>query len=328
MVYREADADRFGDLTGPAVKHARIGVVAASPPADLLPRLGLMRTAVPYHLQTDTRIDQPTRQMMADLAAGKLDIALAWGPIAGWWAKRQAVPMGLTPLKSDPRNRLRFDFRISMGIRHAEPDWKHRLNTAIRELQPDFDAILDEFAVPRLDHAGRLVGVWAAAQDRAAVPEPDGYRMDRYRAPVPATLRGAVVLGTEELERLIAEQRPVLVDVMPQPRKPEGRSDDKLWIEPKRADIPGSVWLPNTGLGELPPETAAWFADRLEALTGGDKARPVVFYCDQNCWMSWNAARRAVHELGYTAVHWYPDGASGWKAAGHELAEATAERQP
>ncbi len=329
MVYRQADADRFGDLTGPAAKDARIGMVALSPPASLLPRLGLLRNAVPYQLQTDTRIDQPTRQMIVDLAEGRLDIVLAWGPIAGWWAKQQTVAMGLAPLKSDPRAGLRFDFRISMGIRNGEPDWKHKLNGLIAELQPDFDAILDGFAVPRLDNAGRLVGVWAAAAATAAtVPEPDGYRMDRFRAPVPATLEGAVVLDSEALARLLAERRPVLVDVMPQPRKPEGRADDKLWIEPRRADIPGSVWLPNTGLGELPPETATWFAERLAALTDGDKARPVVFYCDQNCWMSWNAARRAIRELGYTAVHWYPEGVTGWKASGRELAEVTAERQP
>jgi PQQ-dependent catabolism-associated CXXCW motif protein len=266
--------------------------------------------------------------MIEDLAAGRIDIALLWGPIAGWWAKQQAVPLDLVPLKSDPRSGLRLDFRISMGIRQGEPNWKHRLNQVLRELQPDFDAILDSFAVPRLDNAGRLVGVWAVAAKESTVAEPDGYRMDRYRAPVPATLRGATVLDTAGLQRLLDERQPVLVDVMPRPRKPEGRPDDKLWIEPKRSDIPGSVWLPNTGLGELPPETAAWLAGRLDELTGGDKARPLVFYCDRNCWMSWNAARRAVTELGYEAVHWYPDGVTGWREAGLDLAVAVAESGP
>ena len=62
----------------------------------------------------------------------------------------------------------------------------------------------------------------------------------------------------------------------------------------------------------------------LERLTGGDKAAPVVFYCDPSCWMSWNAAKRAVTELGYTRVYWYPEGAQGWKEAGQPLVAAQA----
>lgn len=324
LVHRAADGDRFNDLALPAAAEARIGVVAGSPPADLLMRLGLIGRAQPYQLLTDTRIEQPTRQMVTDLAEGRLDVALAWGPIVGWWAKQQTVPLALVPLQSDPRSGLRFDFRISMGIRNGEPNWKRKINDALRELQPDFNRILDEFAVPRLDNRGRLVGFWSSAE----VEEPDGYRMGEYRAPVPRTLRGAVVLDARSLAALMAERQPVLIDVMPQPRKPADRPDDKLWLEPRRDDIPGSVWLPNSGLGELPPETAAWMASRLEALTGGDKARPLVFYCARNCWMSWNAARRAVVELGYTAVHWYPDGPEGWREAGHRLAEAVPEQGP
>ncbi|HMR31348.1 MAG TPA: quinoprotein dehydrogenase-associated putative ABC transporter substrate-binding protein [Geminicoccaceae bacterium] len=324
LVHRAADGARFDDLSAPSAAEARIGMVATSPPADLVQRLGIIARARSYQLLTDTSVDQPIRRMMADLADGELDVALVWGPIAGWWAKQQAVPLAMVPLPSDPRTGLRFDFRISMGIRTGEPDWKHKINGALRELQPDFDRILDEFAVPRLDNRGRLVGVWSSAE----VAEPDGYRMGEYRAPVPKTLRGATVLDATGLARLVAERQPVLVDVMPRPRKPEGRPDDKLWLEPRRDDIPGSVWLPNSGLGELPPETAAWMASRLEALTGGDKARPLVFYCARNCWMSWNAARRAVVEFGYTAVHWYPDGPEGWSEAGHLLAEAVPEQGP
>ena len=53
-----------------------------------------------------------------------------------------------------------------------------------------------------------------------------------------------------------------------------------------------------------------------------------MFYCARNCWMSWNAARRAVVELGYTSVYWYPDGPDGWREAGHELAQAVPEQGP
>jgi len=160
------------------------------------------------------------------------------------------------------------------------------------------------------------------------VPEPAGYRMDKYRAPVPATLAGATVLSTAALRQLIAEQDPILVDVLPKQRKPKDRDQAQIWIEPRREHIPGSAWLPNVGLGELSPDFAEYFATELGKLTGGDKARPVVFYCDANCWMSWNAAKRALSELGYAQVYWYPDGVQGWKQAGQPLELAQAIPMP
>ena len=57
----------------------------------------------------------------------------------------------------------------------------------------------------------------------------------------------------------------------------------------------------------------AYFDDSLAELTGGDPARPLVFYCDANCWMGYNAAKRAVRELGYRNVYWYPEGVQGWR---------------
>jgi quinoprotein dehydrogenase-associated probable ABC transporter substrate-binding protein len=167
LVYRKGEADRFGALDGPGAKEARIGVVANSPPATLVARLGLLANIRSYQLMTDTRFDQPGRTMIQELAAGTIDMALLWGPIAGWWAQHAPVPLELVALQSDPRTRLRFDFLISMGIRHAEPEWKQTINDALRELAPDINRILDDFAVPRLDARGRLVGVWANGAARA-----------------------------------------------------------------------------------------------------------------------------------------------------------------
>ena len=162
----------------------------------------------------------------------------------------------------------------------------------------------------------------ARADGADCVPEePSGYRMSEFRAPVPCTLAGARVLSTEDLQRLIAEQSPVLIDVLPSPRRPEGLSEDAIWQPPARSNIPGSVWLPNTGFGVLPVEEEAYLRANLDRLTEGDPSRRVVFYCLADCWMSWNAARRAL-EWGYTSVVWFPVGTDGWKAAGLPLAEA------
>ncbi len=168
----------------------------------------------------------------------------------------------------------------------------------------------------------------AAATEPVVVPEPEGYRLDAYRAPVPRTLEGAVVLDTAGLIALLAREPVVLIDVMPAPRRPPDRGTGRPWLPPRRSHLPGSVWLPNVGLGELPASTAAWLARRLEDLTGGAKTRPLVFYCERDCWMSWNAAKRARLELGYRRVHWYPDGIQGWEEAGLPLVPATPEQEP
>lgn len=328
LVHRDGEADRFGDLDSPLMRTARIGVVAGTPVNDLLVRKGLIGQARPYHLMVDTRVENPPKTMIEDLARGDIDVALLWGPIAGYYAKRQEKPLVVVPLASDPRAGLRMDFRISMGMRPNEPIWKHKVNGLIRELQPQIQAILLDYGVPLLDEQGRLIGIGAeqpdepAAVARSTVPEPEGYRMERYRAPVPATLAGATVLATAALKELIGTDAPLLIDVLPKSRKPRDRAADQVWIEPARENIPGSVWLPNVGYGELSAEFADYFRSELDRLTEGNKDHPVVFYCDANCWMSWNAAKRAHQELGYTRVYWYPEGVQGWKRAGLQVAEA------
>lgn len=325
LVHREGEGDRFGSLDSPFMQSARIGIVAGTPVADLLVRKGLMAQARPYQLLVDTRLEQPARQMVEDVAKGELDAALLWGPIAGYWDRKQPAPLTLVPLASDPRTGIRLDFRISMGIRPNEPQWKRDVNDLIRKLRPEIQKILLDYGVPLLDEQGRLITAEAGGE---AVPEPAGYRMGEYRAPVPATLAGATVLTTPALQKLLAEERPVLIDVLPKPRKPEGRTAGQLWVEPERDHLPGSAWLPNVGYGELSAEFADYFRDGLNRLTGGDKARPIVFYCDAQCWMSWNAAKRAMTELGYRRVYWYPEGVDGWKQAGLALEKAHEEPMP
>lgn len=167
-----------------------------------------------------------------------------------------------------------------------------------------------------------LAPIAAGAQSDAPVPEPDGYRMDRFRAPVPATLKGATVVSTKEVEALA--DAAVLIDVLPRPPKPEGLKEGTIWRPRPRSNIPGSVWLPNTGFGVLPISVEAYFRDNLTRLTEGDPARKLVFYCLANCWMSWNAAKRAL-TYGYSQVYWYPEGTDAWSAAGLPLEQSEPE---
>ena len=335
LVRRAADKDLFASLNAPEMQTATIGVVAGTPPADMLVRANLVAQERPYQLLNDSRQADPARAMMDDLAGGRIDVALVWGPIGGYWAKKEHADLLLTPMPDERRNGIRNDFRISMGIRQGEPEWKHEVNNLIRTLQPQITGILQDYGVPLLDPMGRLIkaavdddGTGTSATPGTNVPEPAGYRLDHYRAPVPATLKGATVVDTAALKDLVATRHPLLVDVLKRARKPPGRSPDQVWIEPRRMDLPGSAWLPNTGYGELAPEFRRYLADELARLSGGDRARPIVFYCETNCWMSWNAAKRALTELGYTNVYWYPEGVQGWQKAGGRLVDAGVPTMP
>ena len=154
----------------------------------------------------------------------------------------------------------------------------------------------------------------SASADLTA-PEPAGYRMDEYRAPTPATLAGGTVLDTAGVQRLIGESGVVLIDVLPQQKKPDNLPANTLWIPKKRHNIPGSVWLPDVGRGALNAEVEDYYQRNLGELTAGDRSRKIVIYCLADCWMSWNAAKRAI-EYGYTSVYWYPGGTDHWTAAG------------
>jgi PQQ-dependent catabolism-associated CXXCW motif protein len=79
-------------------------------------------------------------------------------------------------------------------------------------------------------------------------------------------------------------------------------------------DIPGSLWLPDVGRGALSPELEDFFRHQLEVATSGRKDVEIVLYCLADCWMSWNATKRAAG-WGYTQLYWYRDGADGWEAA-------------
>jgi PQQ-dependent catabolism-associated CXXCW motif protein len=159
-----------------------------------------------------------------------------------------------------------------------------------------------------------------AAGQAPAVPEPDGYRMQDYRTPTPATLKGVRVLTTDEAAALWKAGGAAFIDVMPQPPRPNLPAGT-IWRDKPRHNIPGSLWLPDTGYGALAAATEDYFRGGLAMASGGDQTKLLVVYCQRDCWMSWNAAKRAL-ALGYRNVAWFPDGSDGWEEAGLPLAEA------
>lgn len=150
---------------------------------------------------------------------------------------------------------------------------------------------------------------------RAEVAEPAGYRTEEYRAPVPATLAGAAVLGPDRAHELWAAGAAAFVDVLPAPPRPANLPAGTVWRDKPRHSIPGAIWLANTGYGALAPAMEGYFRAGLARVTGGNRDHPLVFFCLADCWMSWNAAKRAVG-YGYTDVNWFPAGTDGWTAGG------------
>ena len=144
-----------------------------------------------------------------------------------------------------------------------------------------------------------------------AVDEPEGYEMEHYRGPVPATLSGATVVGPEGAHDLWEAGETAFIDVLPQAPKPKNLPPGTIWRDKPRDTIPGAVWLPNVGYGALAEPMHTYFRDGLARVTDGDKNHPVLFFCLEECWMSWNAAKRAL-EYGYTQVYWLPEGTDGW----------------
>jgi len=170
-----------------------------------------------------------------------------------------------------------------------------------------------------------LMMAGAHAQDPVA--EPDGYRTDNYRAPVPATLAGARVLTTEQAEAIWRANTGAFIDVLPRAPKPKTLPEGTIWRDKPRRDIPGSIWLPDTGYGVLAAATEDYLKRGLESASGGNRARLLVFYCLADCWMSWNAAKRAL-SYGYADIAWYPEGTDGWAFADLPMTDAQPEPRP
>jgi quinoprotein dehydrogenase-associated probable ABC transporter substrate-binding protein len=138
------------------LKSKHLGIIAGTPPATNMAANGLMANARPYPLMIDTRVDSSAASMMKDLAAGEIDAAVLWGPMAGYYAKQAKPPLHVTPLvaeKSGPR----LVYRIGMGVRPADQNWKRLLNRLIEENQPQINKILLDYGVPLLDENNRPI---------------------------------------------------------------------------------------------------------------------------------------------------------------------------
>src|SRR5256886_2216583 len=145
--------DTLGD---PRLKGKRIGIVAGTPPANNMATNGLMAHAKPYPLVIDTRVDSSAAAMMHDLATGEIDAGILWGPMAGYYARRTNPAVTVVPLVKETTG-PRMAYRIAMGVRYSDQEWKRQLNRTIQESHPAINKLLLSFGVPLLDDSDRAI---------------------------------------------------------------------------------------------------------------------------------------------------------------------------
>jgi len=148
--------DDIKTLADPRLKEKRIGVVAGTPPSTYMATSGLMGRAKPYPLVVDTRVDNSIEVMIKDLIAGEIDAGVLWGPLAGYYAKESKKPLAVVPLIQE-QSGPPMVYRIAMGVRPSDQQWKRQLNQTIQQNQAAINHILLGFGVPLLDENNKPI---------------------------------------------------------------------------------------------------------------------------------------------------------------------------
>lgn len=134
----------------------RIGIYDKSPASQWLVKHGMEAQAKPYPILSPDPDNSPGDIIEKDLAQGKIDAVVVWGPIAGFYAKRvHDTPLAVVPLVSEPG--VKFDYAIAMGVRFGEPEWKATIEKLIADNQRDIDRILRDYGVPLVDEHGQPI---------------------------------------------------------------------------------------------------------------------------------------------------------------------------
>lgn len=156
LIYRKDSGLAVTSIEDDALRELKLGAIAGTPPVTLLAQRGLLDKLKPYALVVDTRFEHPPRDLVHDVAEGVIDVGVLWGPMAGYYAKQETVPLVVVPLKTE-NAALRMDFRITMGVRYNEPEWKRDINRLIRAKQAEINQILLDYGVPLLDEQSNQI---------------------------------------------------------------------------------------------------------------------------------------------------------------------------
>jgi mxaJ protein len=155
MAYRKDRKLKLRSLDDPALKTLKIGVQVNTPPHEALGRRGIADNVVGYQLMFDSNFhaeDYPGK-VVEDVLAGTVDVAMVWGPIAGYFAKKKGAPLEIVPIDDPSDSTARFAFDISMGVRKGDKERKEQLEGALARRHDEIEHVLADFGVPLLPAA-------------------------------------------------------------------------------------------------------------------------------------------------------------------------------
>jgi quinoprotein dehydrogenase-associated probable ABC transporter substrate-binding protein len=158
LVYpKGGDLDGVDTIEDPKLADKKIGVVGGTPPSANMAAAKLMRNAKIYPLTVDTRIAPSMAELMIkDMQSGLIDAAVLWGPMAGYYVKEAKADLAIVPLVKEKVG-SRMSYRITMGVRPSDQEWKRTLNKFIRENQDEINKLLLEYNVPLLDEQDKPI---------------------------------------------------------------------------------------------------------------------------------------------------------------------------
>jgi len=163
LIYRQGNSSLAGvdRLSDPRLKGKRIGLFARTPPASILALYGLAANTEPFEVNAGESASKAAEAMIEEIASGKLDAGLLWGPVGGYYAQRSPVPLTMVPLVKESAGPSTI-YGITLGLRPNDPQWKHQINKVIAENEREIDGILQSYNVPVLDQDGNPIAPSAA----------------------------------------------------------------------------------------------------------------------------------------------------------------------
>lgn len=164
-----ADRAQPRSFDDPALREARVGVHligddgANSPPAHALARRGIVGNVRGFSIYGDYSFPNPPARIVDAVASGEIDVAIVWGPLAGYFAARASLPLSISPVRPQidgPQLPMIYD--ISMGVRREDEPLRHEIDAALEKRRAEVDAVLAHYGVPRIDRPLRQAEAGAA----------------------------------------------------------------------------------------------------------------------------------------------------------------------
>ncbi|MBV8856692.1 MAG: substrate-binding domain-containing protein [Acidobacteria bacterium] len=156
FVYRKGKGLNVHSFDDAVLHDVKVGVQlvgddgADTPPVHALSARGVINNVRGYTLYGDYRQPNPPARIVEAVAKGEVDVAVAWGPLAGYFAPRQRVPLEVVPVSPQfDLPFLPFVYDISMGVRRGDEDLRQQLEGFLERRRPEIERILDDYGVPR-----------------------------------------------------------------------------------------------------------------------------------------------------------------------------------